>query len=171
MKVSILLLTYNEEKNLPRCLSSLSWCDDIVLIDSNSTDTTCEIARTYGARVIKNPFINFADQRNFGLKNGKLLHEWVLHLDADEVIPNNFIKNLLALTPEDHIDGYNVPSKTMLNGKGYDIRVCIQPIKFALRTVIDFGSFKLDMANAKTHLQTKLRHLMSLTYTTIFPMD
>lgn len=86
MKVSVLLLTMNEERNLPRCLDALSWCDDIALVDSGSTDETIEIARARNVRVLMiNPFQDFAAQRNFGLREAGFRHHWVLHLDADEV--------------------------------------------------------------------------------------
>lgn len=117
MQVSILLLTYNEAANLPRCLEALTWCDDIVVIDSGSTDETVEIAKAAGARVLTRPFDNFANQRNFGLNEGEMKHEWVLHLDADEVATREFIDALAALEPTDGIDAYNVPSKTMLFGQ------------------------------------------------------
>ena len=117
MKVSTLVLTYNETANLPRCLGALSWCDDIVVIDSGSTDNTAEIAKTYGARVLVRQFDNFALQRNFGLDEGDLRYEWVLHLDADEVATEAFARDLAALKPPAGIDGYRVPSKMMFGEK------------------------------------------------------
>jgi glycosyltransferase involved in cell wall biosynthesis len=80
MKVSVLLLTMNEERNLPRCLDALTWCDDIAVVDSGSTDKTIEIARARNVRVLINPFQDFAAQRNFGLQRAGFRHPWVLHL-------------------------------------------------------------------------------------------
>ncbi len=117
MKVSALILTFNEEINIARCLDALSWCDDIVIVDSGSTDRTLEIARQYGARIVQRPFDNFAAQRNFGLDQGEMKHEWVLHLDADEVATPAFRAAIEALEPVEGIDGYYVPSKTMLFGQ------------------------------------------------------
>ncbi len=114
MKVSILILTYNEEVNIARCLDSLVWCDDIVVIDSGSTDQTVAIAERAGARILTRKFDNFAEQRNFGLEHGKFKHEWVLHLDADEVVTSEFQAALNHLAPTDGVDAYFVPSKTML---------------------------------------------------------
>lgn len=116
MKVSALLLTFNEERNLPRCLASLDWCDDILVMDSGSTDATVSIAEAAGARVINRPFDNFAGQRNHGLDNGDFRHEYVLHLDADEEVTGEFRQALEQLKPQDGIDGWRVPSKTMLFG-------------------------------------------------------
>lgn len=115
MKVSVLLLTYNEAGNLPRCLASLDWCDDIVVVDSGSSDETVAIAGQAGATVLERPFDNFANQRNFGLENHAWKNEWVLHLDADEVSTPEFQRQIENLQPEAGIDAYHVPSKTMLH--------------------------------------------------------
>lgn len=117
MKVSVLILTYNEEANISACLSALSWCDDIVVLDSGSEDKTVEIAKAYGARILTRPFDTFADQRNWGLDNGKFVHQWVLHLDADEVVTDQFVMALENLRPIDGIDAYHVAAKTMFYGK------------------------------------------------------
>ncbi|KXU36566.1 hypothetical protein AXK11_04240 [Cephaloticoccus primus] len=82
--ISVVILTLNEEGNLPRCLASLSQCDDIVVLDSGSTDRTADIAREHGARVFTNRFENFAQQRNFAHEKIPFRHPWLLHLDADE---------------------------------------------------------------------------------------
>jgi glycosyltransferase involved in cell wall biosynthesis len=115
MNVSVLLLTFNEAGGLPRCLASLTWCDDILVIDSGSTDDTVKIAERAGARVVHRQFDSFANQRNFGLTNGNLRHDWVLHLDADEVVTPEFRTRLNELAPPPEIDAYRVPSKLMLH--------------------------------------------------------
>lgn len=117
MRVSALILTLNEEANLPACLAALSWCDDIVVLDSGSTDRTLEIASAHGARIIQRKFDTFANQRNYGLETVTFRHEWILHLDADEVVTPAFRAQLEALEPTDSIDAWRVPSKTILFGK------------------------------------------------------
>jgi len=81
---SVVILTLNEEKNLPACLASLVGCNDIVVLDSGSTDCTHDIAKSAGARVVERPFTNFADQRNFAHAHVPFKNEWIFHLDADE---------------------------------------------------------------------------------------
>lgn len=117
MKISALILTFNEERNIAACLGSLSGIDDIVVVDSGSTDRTCSFAEDHGARVLTRPFDNFANQRNFGLDKGGFRNEWVLHLDADEVATPAFLDALESLDPKPGIAGYRVPSKTILNGR------------------------------------------------------
>lgn len=92
--VSVLILTLNEEDNLPRCLASLGWCDDVVVLDSLSTDQTREIAESHGARVVTRAFDNYANQRNFGLKEIPYSHPWLLMVDADEEISIELINEI-----------------------------------------------------------------------------
>lgn len=81
--ISAILITYNEQSDLPEALLSLRGvADEIVVVDSGSADRTCELARELGARVISRPFANFADQKNFAAVQAT--HDWVLSLDADE---------------------------------------------------------------------------------------
>jgi glycosyltransferase involved in cell wall biosynthesis len=82
--ISILILTKNEEKDLPGCLASVLWSDDVHVYDSLSTDRTVEIATQAGATVTQRAFDNWAAHQNWGLKNLKFKHPWVLYVDADE---------------------------------------------------------------------------------------
>jgi len=88
--ISIIILTRNEQLDLPRCLASLQWCDDLHVVDSGSTDETVAIARRHGAQVYENPFSSFGVQRNWSLDNCRLKHPWILFLDADEVASGEF---------------------------------------------------------------------------------
>jgi glycosyltransferase involved in cell wall biosynthesis len=81
--ISALILTYNEEQDLPGCLDSLAWCDDIHILDSNSTDATRDIAIARGAHITTRTFDNFAAQRNASMAL-PFKHPWVFILDADE---------------------------------------------------------------------------------------
>lgn len=81
--ISVLILTKNEEQDLPGCLDSVAWCDDIHVFDSESTDRTAEIAHARGAHVTVRPFDGYARQRNAALQL-PFRHPWVLVLDADE---------------------------------------------------------------------------------------
>ena len=81
--ISVLILTLNEEQDLPGCLDSVAWCDDIHVFDSGSTDRTAEIARERGAKVTVRPFDSFAAQRNASMQL-PFRYPWLLVLDADE---------------------------------------------------------------------------------------
>jgi glycosyltransferase involved in cell wall biosynthesis len=84
MAVSVLILTLNEETNLNDCLASVTWCDDVVVFDSFSSDNTVDLAKKNGARVIQRRFDNYASQRNAALNEVAYRHPWVLMVDADE---------------------------------------------------------------------------------------
>lgn len=84
MGVSVMILTLNEETNLHDCLASLAWSDDIVVFDSFSTDRTCEIAETAGARAVQRSFDNWSTHQNWAVANISFKHPWVLYMDADE---------------------------------------------------------------------------------------
>jgi glycosyltransferase involved in cell wall biosynthesis len=95
MSISAMILTFNEEANLPRCLESLKWCDDIVVLDSYSNDLTERIAREAGARFHQHKFDSFAVQRNYGLESLSYKHEWVLLIDADEEVPDELAREMM----------------------------------------------------------------------------
>ena len=82
--ISIIILTKNEQQDLPACLQSVAWSDDVHVYDSVSTDRTVEIATEFGAHVTRRPFDNWASHQNWGLANLPLKHPWVFYIDADE---------------------------------------------------------------------------------------
>ena len=92
--VSLLILTLNEECNLRRCLDSLTWCDDIVVLDSFSTDATESIAGDYHCRFVQRVFDNYAAQRRFGLNDITYKHPWVLMVDADEILTKELYQEI-----------------------------------------------------------------------------
>ena len=121
MNISVQILTLNEASNIDACLDSVAWSDDILVVDSFSTDATVEMALAHGAGVIQRKFDHFAGQRNFGLEEGGLRHRWVLHLDADERVTPALRDELLAIAETDdseaRYEAYRVPSKMIFRGK------------------------------------------------------
>ncbi len=83
--ISAIILTKNEEQTFKRCLDSIKWCDEVIIVDDFSTDNTLEIAKTYNAKIIQHSLNNdFAQQRNFALTQAK--NTWVFFVDADEEV-------------------------------------------------------------------------------------
>ena len=117
--ISVVVLTFNEAANLPRCLASVSWCDDIVVLDSGSTDGTAEVAESFGARVLVRPFDSFAGQRNHAMEQAGFEHGWVLHLDADEVVPSALRDELQSIASAGNAPYpvYRVPSRIIFMGR------------------------------------------------------
>src|SRR5947208_4581180 len=116
--VSVVILTYNEEPNIADCLRSCAWSDDVHVVDSGSTDGTCEIARAMGARVHVHPFTSFGEQRNWAIDHVPHRHDWVFHLDADERFTPELVaemRRVLARGPREA--GFYVPHKMMFMGR------------------------------------------------------
>jgi glycosyltransferase involved in cell wall biosynthesis len=108
--ISVLILTRNEELDLPGCLESVAWSDDVHVFDSCSTDRTAEIALAAGAHLAARPFDNYAAQRNAALAGIAFKHEWVFILDADERLNVGLYAEIKAATeiaPGD-LDAYRV---------------------------------------------------------------
>jgi glycosyltransferase involved in cell wall biosynthesis len=115
--ISVVILTLNEELNLPRCLEAISWCDDVLIVDSFSSDGTLKIAAEQGARVVQRAFDSFAGQRNFAVDHCELKHEWIFHLDADEVMTPDLSAEILGCIAATDKDAYRVSSKLVFQGK------------------------------------------------------
>ncbi|MBI5771161.1 MAG: glycosyltransferase family 2 protein [Verrucomicrobia bacterium] len=114
---SVVILTLNEERDLPKCLASVTSCDDIVVLDSGSTDRTAEIARAAGARVFERPFDHFAGQRNHAQRQIAFRHPWVFHLDADEQFTPGLDAECRAASGRTDLDGFWVAPRMMFEGR------------------------------------------------------
>jgi len=107
IKLSVLIITYNEEANIGRCLDSVQQiADEIIVVDSQSQDKTIEICLDKGAKVIQHPFENFVKQRNFANKEAN--YDYVFSLDADEVLSPELIASIKALKLNWKHDAYEV---------------------------------------------------------------
>ncbi len=117
--LTVVVLAKNEAQNLPRCLSSLEFAADMVVIDDYSDDGTVDVAKRHGARVYQNRFQSFADQRNWAMREAQIKTEWTLHLDADEVITPELASSIrqavLGSSPE--TAGYFLCFKTIFHGQ------------------------------------------------------
>jgi glycosyltransferase involved in cell wall biosynthesis len=114
---SVVILTLNEEIDLPGCLASVRHCDDIALLDSGSTDRTLDIGRNAGARIVSRAFDNFAGQRNFAQREIRFRHPWVFHLDADERFTPALDQECRVAAARTDVDGFFVAPKMLWRGK------------------------------------------------------
>lgn len=114
---SVVVNTLNEEANLPYALGSVrSWVDDIVVVDMESDDRTAEIARSFGARVFSHERLGFADPaRQFAISQA--LGDWILILDADEMVPRRLAERLMAIAKEDVVDVVVIPWRNFVFGE------------------------------------------------------
>lgn len=116
IQLSVVIITFNEEKNIARCLDSVkNVADDIVVVDSFSTDRTKEICESKGARFIEYKFEGYIEQKNFAVTHAKFPH--VLSLDADEALSDELKKNILSVKNNWKHDGYYMNRLTNYCGK------------------------------------------------------
>ena len=117
MRISATVITFNEEKNIKQLITNLNGLvEEILIVDSFSTDKTVEIAKTMGARVIQNKWVDYANQKQFALK--KASHEYILTLDADERISPELTKSIKEIkNTKNPSDGYLIPRKAYYMGK------------------------------------------------------
>ena len=118
--VSVIVLSYNEEANLPDCLDSLKHLDcEVLVVDSGSTDRTLEIARQGGAAVFEHPFETYGAQRNWAQDHLPLAGEWVLHLDSDERLTPELVAEIngILLNPPADVDGFLFRKRTFFMGR------------------------------------------------------
>ena len=112
--IAAVVLTYNERERIGNCLTSLTWADEMVVVDSGSEDGTAELAVDLGAAVLKRDFVNFADQRNFALESVEAA--WVLFVDADEQVTPELATEIRdRVGTEGHV-GYWLPRRNRILG-------------------------------------------------------
>ncbi|HEY1803084.1 MAG TPA: glycosyltransferase family 2 protein [Terracidiphilus sp.] len=118
--MAVIILTYNETLHLSRALNCLaSFAREIFVVDSFSTDGTVDLARSYGAQVLQHPFQNQAKQFGWALENAPITTDWVMRLDADEIIEGDLAAEIVAKLPGLPLDvtGVNLKRKTVFQGK------------------------------------------------------
>jgi len=118
MKLSVVIAAKNEEKNIRACLEAVKWADEVVIVDDRSTDRTVEICREYGARIVINDAGgSFHKNKNLGLDNAS--GEWLLSLDADEVVSPGLKDEIIARLSSDltGLDGFYLPRDNYFLGK------------------------------------------------------
>lgn len=117
IQLSVIVITYNEEKNIEKCLASIKWADEIIVVDAYSTYVTVELAKKYTNKIYLHKFSDFATQRNYALQyaTGK----WILMVDADEVLVEGAEKIIRQLVIQKEILGYWLPRRNYINGRTY----------------------------------------------------
>lgn len=116
MKITATIIAFNEERNIARAIESLRCCDEILVVDSGSTDRTVELAQNLGARVIEANWRGYSQQKNWAAEQAQ--HDWVLSLDADEALSEALeaeIWNLKKSGPQ--YDGYSMPRLARYMGR------------------------------------------------------
>tara|TARA_R110000868_G_scaffold190328_1_gene433963 strand:+ start:201 stop:971 length:771 start_codon:yes stop_codon:yes gene_type:complete len=182
-KLSVFIITYNEERILDKCLNKLSWVDEIVVVDSGSTDATLDICKKYHVKVFHNDFQGFGAQKQFALE--KTSNDWVLSLDADEILSNELIDEIKEVLIENtDIAGYFINRQHVFLDKvfnyGQDSKKCVLRLfkkskgkfdgKMVHETIVVTGNTG-NLKNSFLHFTARsLEHYLEKinTYATIF---
>lgn len=115
-RISAVIITKNEEANLPRCLDSVKFVNELIIIDSDSTDRTIEIAESYGAKVYRPEWKGFGPAKQEGVDRASC--EWILSIDADEEVPAELADEIQAIVNDERaLNGYYMPRKTQFLGR------------------------------------------------------
>jgi len=116
MRLSVIVIALNEEANIVSCLESVRFADEIVVVDSGSTDRTLELARDFTERIFITDWLGFANTKNFALERAS--GEWVFSLDTDERVPAGLQEEILKVVKDDGpLAGYKIPRKNYVGGR------------------------------------------------------
>ncbi len=116
MKLSAVVIAKNEEKNIERCLASLAFCDEIVVVDSHSTDRTVELSKKYTSKVVVREWTGYVDQKNYAV--GLASHDWVLSLDADEEVTGELKNEIFKLLNSEPVEtAFSIARRTIHSGQ------------------------------------------------------
>ncbi|HQW24623.1 MAG TPA: glycosyltransferase family 2 protein [Saprospiraceae bacterium] len=163
--LSIVIITYNEEHNIRRCLESLQGIgDEILVVDSGSLDSTTDICRSMGATVIEQDFLGYIEQKNFATSKAK--NDWVLSLDADEALTPELKTSILAIIDNPQADGYTINRLTNYCGtwvrhSGWypDVKLRLYNRQKGQWTGINpHDRFRLNLGSKMQHLKGDILH-------------
>ena len=165
MKISAVIITLDEERNIADAIASVEWADEIVVVDSGSSDRTRDIAESHGAKVIVNEWPGFSEQKQFAVDAAA--NDWIFSLDADERVSDQLRNEILAIRDsEPDADGYRIPRLSIYLGR--EIRhggwyPDLQMRLFDRRRgrwngAVIHESFKLDVYARSSRLRGELVH-------------
>src|SRR5450432_647901 len=168
-KVSAVIITYNEANNLRRTLPQLYWCDEIILVDSFSSDKTISIAKEFHCKIIQPPFYGFGEQKSFAIKQAK--NDWILSLDADEFLTGKLIGEICnELNNPGEILAYALRSNLVFRNQRF--RFGNESSRYVLRLFNrNYGFMCLDKVHEKIHVEGRIKrlnnHLLHYSYQNI----
>jgi glycosyltransferase involved in cell wall biosynthesis len=117
VKLSAVIITFNEERRIAATLAALDFCDEIVIVDSGSTDATVSICRRFNCRIFTRAFVGYGAQKEFAVS--KALNDWVLAIDADEVVTDGLKREIMSVLSNENgnVRGYYIPISLVFLGR------------------------------------------------------
>ena len=165
-KLAVLILTYNEEKNIEECVASVSFADEIIVIDSGSTDQTCQLAEKLGVKFVYHPMDEgFAGQRNFALQQTGA--DWVLYLDADERITPELAGEIQEIVQKDEQYAYEILRNNVVFGQhvGYGGHSPDYSLRLYPRLAISWEGVVHEQAKVTLPIRKSKNGMLHYTYT------
>ncbi len=164
-KLSITIITKNEEHNIKRCLDSVKWADEIIIVDSGSVDKTIDICREYGCKIIETEWRGFGKTKQLAVNNAS--NDWILSVDADEIITEDLKDEIISLLSNDPpLFGYRIKRRSFYLGKR--ISFCGWDRDYTLRLFNrQHGAFNDKPVHESVRINGDIGHLkgMMLHYT------
>lgn len=171
MKISAAIITYNEENNITDCIKSVLWCDEIIILDSNSTDKTCELAKIFTDKIFLTNINNYSEKRKLAISYIK--NDWVLFIDADERVTEELKEEICKLEDNSDVFAYEINRKNYCLGKW--IQYCGINPDYHIRL---FNKNYAEITNRKIHEGISVRaktdrlknHIIHYTYRNLYQM-
>jgi glycosyltransferase involved in cell wall biosynthesis len=169
-RISVVIVTKNEEKNIRKCIESVyDWVDEIIVVDSYSTDKTVEICKEYGAKIFQHAFNGFGELKNFAIS--KATGDWILCIDADERVTPSLreeIKYCLSCSKRNGYIAYLIPRKTIAWGKWIKMLYPLYQIRLFKKGYASFSNKKVhETIIASGHVGKLKNPLIHVTYKTM----
>ena len=163
MKITATIITLNEERNIARAIESLRCCDEVLIVDSGSTDRTAELARNLGVRVVEAGWRGYAAQKNWAAEQAS--HDWILSLDADEAVSESLEAEILTLKKNGpRYDAYTMPrlarylGRWILHSGWYPDRKVRLYHRAKAKWVGDFVHESVHVNGKVGHLESNILH-------------
>jgi glycosyltransferase involved in cell wall biosynthesis len=162
LKISAVIIAFNEEADIARTLTSVAWCDEVLVVDSGSTDRTVEVCESYGCKVLRREFSGYGEQKAWAVSQAA--HDWILAVDADEEISPALRDEILSkLARSQNCSGFYIPITTLLWDQV--VRTGRRHTKCKLR-LFDrrFGNFRKQLVHESVLVQGRTERLRERMY-------
>ncbi|RKY95140.1 MAG: glycosyltransferase family 2 protein, partial [Ignavibacteriae bacterium] len=162
-KISCVIITFNEEENIRRTLNSVKWCDEIVVVDSGSTDKTIELCEEFNCRIYNKEFNGYGDQKRYAVSLAA--NDWILSIDADEVVSDELCEEIKNIFNDDEIKfcGFFLPRALIFLGKHF--KYGRESKEYYLRLFNkNYGNFSSDKVHEKVELNGDTQKLNGMLH-------
>ena len=163
VNISCVIITLNEEENIRRTLEAVSWCDEIIVVDSDSEDKTIDICKEFDCKIFNKEFNGYGAQKRYAISLAK--NNWIMNIDADEVVSDNLKNEIESIFNKDEINynGFYLPRSLVFLGKRF--KYGRESKEYHLRLFNrKFGNFNNNKVHEKVELKGTTRKFKGILY-------